>query len=258
MTPDTHRMFFFSLCRDEFFEYVMLGAKGTKMPRGDKKQMMTFPICTNCNSTDLQLLQELASTIGTNHAENRQLARLRDTLLPKLMSGEIDVSKVDLTQLNSHLADKLHRYAKPGQRKWARVLNWQFVDSYAFLVAAFFAGSLLSSRLLRGGLLGRGLLRRRLAAGGPLLPCRGNPYSRRCATGRARLHHHHGRAAVLADLAGRGELAARRQRIAHTAVVVVRATDEALAALLALMRDQVAMTARLGAHGALPTLRSGS
>ena len=96
---------FFSLCRDEFFEYVMLGVKGTKMPRGDKKQMMTFPICTNCNSTDLQLLQELASTIGTNHAENRQLARLRDTLLPKLMSGEIDVSKVDLTRLNSHLAD---------------------------------------------------------------------------------------------------------------------------------------------------------
>ena len=96
---------FFSLCRDEFFEYVMLGAKGTKMPRGDKKQMMTFPICTNCNSTDLQLLQELASTIGTNHAENRQLARLRDTLLPKLMSGEIDVSKVDLMQLNSHLSD---------------------------------------------------------------------------------------------------------------------------------------------------------
>ena len=95
---------FFSLCRDEFFEYVMLGAKGTKMPRGDKKQMMTFPICTNCNSTDLQLLHELASMIGTNHAESRQLMRLRDTLLPKLMSGEIDVSKVDLTQLNSHLA----------------------------------------------------------------------------------------------------------------------------------------------------------
>ncbi len=35
--------------------------------------------------------------------ENRKLALLRDALLPKLMSGEIDVSKVDLTQLNSHL-----------------------------------------------------------------------------------------------------------------------------------------------------------
>ena len=36
--------------------------------------------------------------------ESRFLAQLRDVLLPKLMSGEIDVSKVDLTQLNSHLA----------------------------------------------------------------------------------------------------------------------------------------------------------
>ena len=38
--------------------------------------------------------------------ENKQLADLRDTLLPKLMSGEIDVSKVDLTQLNSHLTER--------------------------------------------------------------------------------------------------------------------------------------------------------
>ena len=36
--------------------------------------------------------------------ENAKLGLLRDTLLPKLMSGEIDVSKVDLTQLNSHLS----------------------------------------------------------------------------------------------------------------------------------------------------------
>ena len=36
--------------------------------------------------------------------ENKQLADLRDALLPKLMSGEIDVSKVGLTQLNNHLA----------------------------------------------------------------------------------------------------------------------------------------------------------
>ena len=42
--------------------------------------------------------------IRSNEAESRLLVALRDTLLPKLMSGEIDVSKVDLTQLNSHLA----------------------------------------------------------------------------------------------------------------------------------------------------------
>lgn len=42
--------------------------------------------------------------IVSNQAENKQLSALRDALLPKLMSGEIDVSKVDLTQLNSHLS----------------------------------------------------------------------------------------------------------------------------------------------------------
>ena len=36
--------------------------------------------------------------------ERQEFAALRDVLLPKLMSGEIDVSKINLTQLNSHLA----------------------------------------------------------------------------------------------------------------------------------------------------------
>ena len=38
-----------------------------------------------------------------NAHENKRLAELRDALLPKLMSDEIDVSKIDLTHLNSHL-----------------------------------------------------------------------------------------------------------------------------------------------------------
>ena len=42
--------------------------------------------------------------IRSNETESRSLAALRDALLPKLMSGEIDASKIDLTQLNSHLA----------------------------------------------------------------------------------------------------------------------------------------------------------
>ena len=42
--------------------------------------------------------------IRCNETECRFLSQLRDALLPKLMSGEIDVSKVDLKQLNSHLA----------------------------------------------------------------------------------------------------------------------------------------------------------
>ena len=51
-------------------------------------------------------LKAISDCIYSNDIENQALSRLRDTLLPKLMSGEIDVSKVDLTQLtNNHLAD---------------------------------------------------------------------------------------------------------------------------------------------------------
>ena len=43
--------------------------------------------------------------VQINEQQTAKLELLRDTLLPKLMSGEIDVSKVDLTQLtNNHLA----------------------------------------------------------------------------------------------------------------------------------------------------------
>ena len=41
----------------------------------------------------------LDNIIRTNFLENLRLAELRDSLLPKLMSGEIDVSKVDIEQI---------------------------------------------------------------------------------------------------------------------------------------------------------------
>ena len=61
--------------------------------------------------------------IEANNAENRRLSELRDALLPKLMSGEIDVSKIDLTQLNNHLAKslrQLERYVSPHKNGAAR------------------------------------------------------------------------------------------------------------------------------------------
>lgn len=50
-------------------------------------------------------MQPIIDQVIANKIEIRKLAALRDALLPKLMSGEIDVSKIDLTQLNSHLVD---------------------------------------------------------------------------------------------------------------------------------------------------------
>lgn len=88
-----------------FFDWVMLGSKGTKMPRGDKKQMMNYPVSLSCKETDLELLSSAAKWISSNERQNGRLSELRDVLLPKLMSGEIDVSKVEVpTQPNSHLS----------------------------------------------------------------------------------------------------------------------------------------------------------
>ena len=41
-------------------------------------------------------VQPLFTTVFTNCAENMKLSKLRDTLLPKLMSGELDVSELEL------------------------------------------------------------------------------------------------------------------------------------------------------------------
>ena len=89
---------------DSFFDYVMKGAKGTKMPRGDKKQMLTYKVGGSPNGATIDFIESALNQASSTSKENRKLAAFRDALLPKLMSGEIDVSKVDLTPLNSHLA----------------------------------------------------------------------------------------------------------------------------------------------------------
>lgn len=81
---------------------------GTTFPEVSGKTMagieLTLPninLCAKFEEWASPLLEEQRHL----EDENRQLEDLRDTLLPKLMSGEIDVSKVDLTQLtNNHLA----------------------------------------------------------------------------------------------------------------------------------------------------------
>lgn len=91
---------------DKFFDYVMSGAKGTKMPRGDKKQMMSYGINPYCPERDLEIIAFAVYGIGASNQENQYLSSLRDSLLPKLMSGEIDTSKVELPTLpNNHLDD---------------------------------------------------------------------------------------------------------------------------------------------------------
>ena len=88
---------FSTLYADKFFAFMVAGSKGTKMPRGDKQQIMTYPVVlpseeelAGFNTIASPLLEQIYS----NGEENKRLSMLRDTLLSKLMSGEIDVAAV--------------------------------------------------------------------------------------------------------------------------------------------------------------------
>ena len=75
------------------------GSKGTKMPRGDKQQIMMYPICipsTEYIEKFSSVIAPMLENIYTNRLESHEMATIRDTLLPKLMSGEIDLSNLDL------------------------------------------------------------------------------------------------------------------------------------------------------------------
>ena len=88
-----------ALYSDKFFDYMVAGSKGTKMPRGDKQQIMVYSICIpSAEYIDKfnQAVAPMLETVYTNRIEANNLANLRDTLLPKLMNGEIDVSAVKI------------------------------------------------------------------------------------------------------------------------------------------------------------------
>ena len=81
--------------QDSFFDRMMASSKGSKMPRGDKKAIMDFPIVTS--SVTLRKLysekvRKFYSKQNSIKIENQILINLRDALLPKLLSGELDVS----------------------------------------------------------------------------------------------------------------------------------------------------------------------
>lgn len=83
------------LYQDIFFEFMMRTSKGAKMPRGDKEAIAgwKFP----CAPLELRKafskkVRTFYSYIESINLESKQLSELRDTLLPKLLSGDLSVA----------------------------------------------------------------------------------------------------------------------------------------------------------------------
>ena len=97
-----------SMTNNVYFWYVMLKIRqqeiydsqtGSAQPHIYPKHISVLPI-TKLNEKDIsnftQMVTPMFDKIGKNKYENKRLAELRDTLLPKLMNGEIDVSEVKI------------------------------------------------------------------------------------------------------------------------------------------------------------------
>jgi len=86
------------LYQEAFFNFMMLTSKGVKMPRGDKKAIMDWQCVLPDNkisSAFSRAVGKYYSFIEVNNAQNKSLTQLRDTLLPKLLSGEITLPEAE-------------------------------------------------------------------------------------------------------------------------------------------------------------------
>lgn len=83
---------------DVYYEIVNRG-QGSAQPNISAADIMSIPCViptADVLNTFNDTVQPLFDLIITNQQENQRLSELRDTLLPKLMSGELDVSDIDI------------------------------------------------------------------------------------------------------------------------------------------------------------------
>lgn len=94
ITPNSNSCHFFLyqiLEKDSFFDYVMNGSKGTKMPRGDKTWIMNYPILIP-NPNIILAFKKIAELSGRSTANRRSeaisLLVLSSLLLSKMTKAE--------------------------------------------------------------------------------------------------------------------------------------------------------------------------
>jgi len=88
-----------AIASDEFVAHAVQTSNGTKMPRADWKVIREFPVAMPPSQMARRFSEKAHALLA--HAQSlmfqaRHLASLRDLLLPKLVTGQIDVSHLDL------------------------------------------------------------------------------------------------------------------------------------------------------------------
>lgn len=99
--PEINNFLLASIFKSYNFKKHILGyVNGTTVLHLDKKGIKKFKIALPKDLSELKNISErfelIYAEIQCNQKEINKLTNLRDTLLPKLMSGEIDVSKIEM------------------------------------------------------------------------------------------------------------------------------------------------------------------
>lgn len=130
---------YYLLCCDVFFEYVMLGSKGCKMPRGDKSHIMSYSIILPPLSEQKRIASILGSLddkIDLFHRENETLEAMAETLFRKWFiedakdeSSETILGDVVETISGGTPSRKNEKYYQKGTIDWvkSKELNGTFL-----------------------------------------------------------------------------------------------------------------------------------
>ena len=109
LSPKTAEWFGFLLghvSSDELIQFTDLASTGTKMPRTSWGDLGSFKVALPPKSIAgafSRLIQPMLEQITANLFQSRTLATLRDTLLPKLLSGELKVSGLSAEALSDRI-----------------------------------------------------------------------------------------------------------------------------------------------------------
>lgn len=99
--PEINNFLLATIFKSYNFKKHILGyVNGTTVLHLDKKGIKKFKIALPKNLSEIKIISErfeiIYKKIQCNQKEINKLVNLRDTLLPKLMSGKIDLSKIDI------------------------------------------------------------------------------------------------------------------------------------------------------------------
>jgi type I restriction enzyme, S subunit len=99
VAPQYHALAMCLTSSDAFVDHATQSSNGTKMPRADWKVLKNYPLVLPAPDIQTEFNDNVAGFVDlarTLMLKNRNLRAQRDLLLPKLVSGELDVSDLAL------------------------------------------------------------------------------------------------------------------------------------------------------------------